>query len=170
MVSPVTEGALRLLLRPASGEPLTTAIPAPSRPGIYQAELTAPAAGTYQMELLPEGKGFADRIVVPGVYVRPTPKGGPSKNGKKMSILRHWELLSSSVTAAALFHSLKSSSGALMFCCAGPSRSSCQDSCRQAVNWLLLPMARPRWRRHFQGCSRLSNQCPTWVNGWQKAS
>ena len=79
---PVTEGALRLLLRPASGEPLTLAIPAPSRPGIYQAELTAPAAGTYQMELLPEGKGFADRIVVPGVYVGPTPKADPAKTVK----------------------------------------------------------------------------------------
>ena len=66
---PVTEGALKLLLRPASGEPLTLTIPAPSRPGIYQAELTAPAAGTYQLELLTEGKGFVDRIELPGIQV-----------------------------------------------------------------------------------------------------
>lgn len=66
---PVTEGALKLLLRPVSGEPQTMTIPAPSRPGIYQAELTAPAAGRYRLELLPEGKGFADKIVVPEVSV-----------------------------------------------------------------------------------------------------
>ena len=76
---PVTEGVLKLLLRPVSGEPLTMTIPAPSRPGIYQAELTAPAAGMYSLELLPEGKGFADKIIVPEVSV------GAAQPGQKVS-------------------------------------------------------------------------------------
>jgi len=66
---PVTEGALKLLLRPASGEPLTLTVPAPSRPGIYQAELTAPSPGSYTLELLPQGNGFVDRIELPGIQV-----------------------------------------------------------------------------------------------------
>ena len=76
---PVTEGALKLLLRPASGEPLALTIPAPSRPGIYQAELTAPAAGTYQLELLTEGKGFVDRIELPGIQVGTAAPAAPLK-------------------------------------------------------------------------------------------
>jgi RND family efflux transporter MFP subunit len=74
---PVTEGALKLLLRPASGEPLTLTIPAPSRPGIYQAELTAPAAGSYTLELLTEGKGFVDQIELPGIQVGTAPAVAP---------------------------------------------------------------------------------------------
>lgn len=66
---PVAEGALKLLLRPASGEPLTVTIPAPSRPGIYQAELTAPAAGHYTLELQPQATAFNDLIRVPGIVV-----------------------------------------------------------------------------------------------------
>lgn len=72
---PVTEGALKLLLRPASGEPLTLTVPAPSRPGIYQAELTAPAAGSYTLELLSQGNGFVDRIELPGIQVGTAPAG-----------------------------------------------------------------------------------------------
>lgn len=72
---PVTEGALKLLLRPASGEPLTLTVPAPSRPGIYQAELTAPSPGSYTLELLPQGNGFADRIELPGIQVGTAPTG-----------------------------------------------------------------------------------------------
>lgn len=79
---PVTEGALKLLLRPASGEPLTLTVPAPSRPGIYKAELTAPAAGSYTLELLPQGNGFVDQIVVPGVRVGAATPPGSDKQAK----------------------------------------------------------------------------------------
>ncbi len=61
---PVSEGPLKLVLRPETGQPLSMTISAPTRPGIYQAELTAPPAGHYTLELLPEGNGFADRIEV----------------------------------------------------------------------------------------------------------
>ncbi|MGD9644042.1 MAG: efflux RND transporter periplasmic adaptor subunit [Elusimicrobiales bacterium] len=74
---PVAEGALKLLLRPASGEPLTITIPAPSRPGIYQAELTAPPAGHYTLELLPQGKGFTDRIELTDIQIGTAPAGAP---------------------------------------------------------------------------------------------
>ena len=74
---PVAEGALKLLLRPASGEPLAVTIPAPSRPGIYQAELTAPPAGHYTLELLPQGKGFTDRIELTDIQIGTAPAGAP---------------------------------------------------------------------------------------------
>ena len=66
---PVSEGALKLVLRPETGQPLSITIPGPTRPGIYKTELTAPAPGRYTLELLPEGKGFVDRIELPGIQV-----------------------------------------------------------------------------------------------------
>ena len=66
---PVAEGPLKLVLKPAAGQALTVTAPAPVRPGIYQVELTAPAAGSYTLELLPEGKGFDDRIELPDIQV-----------------------------------------------------------------------------------------------------
>ncbi len=66
---PVAEGPLKLVLRPSTGQAINLAVPAPVRPGIYQAELTVPQAGRYTLELLPEGKGFVDRIEVPGIQV-----------------------------------------------------------------------------------------------------
>lgn len=66
---PVSGGSLTLVLKPAAEPPLSVTAPAPVRPGIYQIELTAPAAGSYTLELTTEGKGFADRIVVPGIQV-----------------------------------------------------------------------------------------------------
>jgi len=66
---PVAEGPLKLVLRPSTGPAINLTVPAPVRPGIYQAELTVPQAGRYTLELLPEGKGFVDRIEVPGIQV-----------------------------------------------------------------------------------------------------
>ena len=66
---PVSEGALKLVLRPATGQPVSLTVPAPKRPGIYQAELTAPPAGSYTLELLPQGNGFVDRIELSGIQV-----------------------------------------------------------------------------------------------------
>lgn len=66
---PVSEGPLKLVLRSTSGQPVTVVVPAPARPGIYQAEISALAAGSYTLELLPEGKGFVDRIEIPGIQV-----------------------------------------------------------------------------------------------------
>lgn len=66
---PVTEGPLKLVLRPATGQPVSVTVPAPQRPGIYQVELTAPPAGSYTLELLPEGNGFVDRIELSGIPV-----------------------------------------------------------------------------------------------------
>lgn len=76
---PVSEGPLKLALRPVSGEPLTVTVPAPSKPGVYQVELTAPAAGSYTLELTTEGKGFADRIELPGITVGTAQQNGFQK-------------------------------------------------------------------------------------------
>ena len=72
---PVAEGPLKLVLKPAAGQPLTVTAPAPVRPGIYQLELTAPAAGSYTLELTAEGKGVEGRIELPGIQV-----GAPQRN------------------------------------------------------------------------------------------
>lgn len=74
---PITEGALRLSLKPASGQSVTATAPAPARPGIYQVELTVPVAGSYTLELMPEGKGFADRLELPGIQVGTAPPAAP---------------------------------------------------------------------------------------------
>lgn len=66
---PVTEGALRLVFTPASGTAASFSVPAPSRPGIYQTELTLAAAGKYSLAIIPEGKGFADTITIPEIHV-----------------------------------------------------------------------------------------------------
>jgi RND family efflux transporter MFP subunit len=76
---PVSEGALKLALHPATGQPVSLTVPAPQRPGIYQAELTAPPAGSYTLELLPQGNGFVDRIELSGIQVgtaAPAPQPG----------------------------------------------------------------------------------------------
>lgn len=74
---PVAEGSLKLVLKPAAGQPLTVTAPAPIRPGVYQVELTAPAAGHYTLELLPQGKGFTDRIELSGIRVGTAPPAAP---------------------------------------------------------------------------------------------
>ena len=66
---PVSEGALKLTLRPETGQPVTVTVPAPARPGIYQAELTPAADGRYTLELQPQAPGFSDLIRVPGIVV-----------------------------------------------------------------------------------------------------
>lgn len=66
---PVSEGPLKLELHPATGQPLAFTIAAPVRPGIFETELSVPAAGSYTLEVVPEGKGFSDRIQVPGIQV-----------------------------------------------------------------------------------------------------
>lgn len=66
---PVSEGALKLTLRPETGQPVTVTVPAPDRPGIYQAELTPAADGRYTLELQPQAPGFSDLIRVPGIVV-----------------------------------------------------------------------------------------------------
>ena len=66
---PVTEGALKMVFTPANGAPLSFTVPAPARPGIYQAELTLATAGEYSLAIIPEGKGFADQITIPEVHV-----------------------------------------------------------------------------------------------------
>ncbi|CAH2030257.1 efflux RND transporter periplasmic adaptor subunit [Trichlorobacter ammonificans] len=64
---PVTEGPLKLELHPATGQPLTFSVPAPVRPGIFEAELSVPEAGVYALEAVLEGKTFSDRITVSGI-------------------------------------------------------------------------------------------------------
>ena len=66
---PVTEGPLTVTLKPASGAPQSVTLPKPDRPGIYRAELTPTAAGEAVLELVTGGKGFEDRIVIPGITV-----------------------------------------------------------------------------------------------------
>lgn len=66
---PVSEGALQLTLRPEAGQPVTITVTAPSRPGIYQAELSPAADGRYTLELQPQSPGFNDLIRVPGIVV-----------------------------------------------------------------------------------------------------
>lgn len=66
---PVTEGPLTVTLTPATGVPLSVTLPQPVRPGIYRAELTPPTAGPAVLELVTGGKGFDDRIVIPGITV-----------------------------------------------------------------------------------------------------
>ncbi len=89
---PVTEGALKLVLRPSTGQPINLTAPAPARPGIYQVELTAPAAGSYTLELLPEGKGFVDRIELPGIMVgTAAPAAPPEKKEAHQKNDKHAE-------------------------------------------------------------------------------
>ena len=66
---PVSEGALRLVFTPATGAPVELTVPAPERPGIYHAELTLAAAGEYALVIMPQGKGFEDRIEIPELHV-----------------------------------------------------------------------------------------------------
>lgn len=66
---PVTEGPLKLVFTPATGEPVSFAVPAPARPGIYQTELVLATAGVYSLALISEGKGFSDTITIPEVHV-----------------------------------------------------------------------------------------------------
>lgn len=66
---PVSEGPLKLELHPATGQPLAFSVAAPARPGIFEVELSVPTAGSYTLEVMPEGKGFTDRISVPGIHV-----------------------------------------------------------------------------------------------------
>ncbi len=66
---PVSEGALQLTLRPETGQPVLVTVPVPSRPGIYQAELTPASDGNYTLELQPQSPGFNDLIRVPGIVV-----------------------------------------------------------------------------------------------------
>lgn len=66
---PVTEGGLKLVFTPASGEPSTFTLPAPSRPGIFKAEVTLANSGRYSLKLITDGKGFGDEITVSEVQV-----------------------------------------------------------------------------------------------------
>lgn len=66
---PVSGGPLKLVFTPATGAPVSFSVPAASRPGIYQAELTLAAAGEYSLEIISEGKGSADRFTIPEVHV-----------------------------------------------------------------------------------------------------
>lgn len=64
---PVSEGPLKLELHPATGQPLVFTVAAPLRPGIFETELSVPSAGAYTLHVVAEGKGFSDRITVPGI-------------------------------------------------------------------------------------------------------
>ncbi len=66
---PVTEGGLKLVFTPASGEPSTFSMPAPTRPGIFKAEVTLGNPGKYSLKLITDGKGFDDEISVSEVLV-----------------------------------------------------------------------------------------------------
>lgn len=76
---PVTEGALKLIFTPESGEPTTFTVPAPARPGIYKADITLPRPGHYALRLVTEGKGFQDQIEAPEIHV--ADKGGKAADG-----------------------------------------------------------------------------------------
>ncbi|SNB44767.1 efflux RND transporter periplasmic adaptor subunit [Geobacter sp. DSM 9736] len=66
---PVNQGSLKLVFTPAAGAPASFTIPAPARPGIYQAGLTLAKEGEYSLAIIPEGTGFADTITIPHVHV-----------------------------------------------------------------------------------------------------
>jgi len=66
---PVAEGALRLIFTPATGAAVSFTVAAPVRPGVYQTELTLAKAGEYALAVIPEGKGYADRIEIPELHV-----------------------------------------------------------------------------------------------------
>ena len=66
---PVNEGGLKLVFTPATGKAVTFALPAPTRPGIYKGDFALPDPGKYSLKLVPEGDGFADEIVIPGLEV-----------------------------------------------------------------------------------------------------
>jgi len=66
---PVTEGGLKMVFTPAAGEPVTLALPAPTRSGIYKIEGALANPGKYSLKLITDGKGFADEITVSEVQV-----------------------------------------------------------------------------------------------------
>lgn len=66
---PVTEGGLKLVFTPASGEPETFTLPAPTRSGIYKIEAALSKPGKYSLKLITDGKGFGDEIIVSDVQV-----------------------------------------------------------------------------------------------------
>lgn len=80
---PVTEGPLKLVFTPATGQPVTFTVPAPARPGIYQTELTLATAGEYSLAIIPEGKGFSDRITIPEVHVVQKGEAHQAHTGEK---------------------------------------------------------------------------------------
>ncbi len=61
---PVTEGGLKLVFNPATGEPETFSLPAPTRNGIYKIEAALGKPGKYSLKLITDGKGFDDVITV----------------------------------------------------------------------------------------------------------
>lgn len=66
---PVTEGGLKLVFTPAAGEPATFAMPAPTRPGIFKAEVVLTTPGKHALKVITEGKGFGDEVAVAEVEV-----------------------------------------------------------------------------------------------------
>ena len=75
---PVTEGALKLIFTPESGEPTAFTVTEPARPGIYKAEVSLPRPGHYALRLVTEGKGFQDEIEAPEIHVA---DGGKAADG-----------------------------------------------------------------------------------------
>lgn len=76
---PVTDGGLKLVFTPATGEPATFTLPAPTRPGIYKTEVALGNPGKYSLKLMTDGKGFGDEIMVSEVQV--LNKGEKSADG-----------------------------------------------------------------------------------------
>lgn len=66
---PVTKGGLKLVFTPASGEPETFTLPAPTRSGIYKIEAALAKPGKYSLKLITDGKGFGDEIMASEVQV-----------------------------------------------------------------------------------------------------
>ncbi|MRR54700.1 MAG: efflux RND transporter periplasmic adaptor subunit [Deltaproteobacteria bacterium] len=66
---PVTEGGLKLIFTPSAGSPVTFTMPAPTRAGIYKAEVALGNPGKYSLKLVTDGKGFGDEITVSEVRV-----------------------------------------------------------------------------------------------------
>ena len=66
---PVTQGGLKVVLTPSSGAPVEVNVPAPARPGVYEAKMTAATAGEYTLSIIPQTAELGERIVISPLHV-----------------------------------------------------------------------------------------------------
>jgi RND family efflux transporter MFP subunit len=88
---PVTEGGLKLVFAPVTGEPITFTLPATARPGIFKAEVVLANPGKYSLKLITDGKGFGDEITVSEVQVLnkgEKPNDGQTAKGGAIAFLK----------------------------------------------------------------------------------
>ena len=64
---PVVDGAVTLFWSDSAGGTFLRTVPAPTKPGLYQAEISLPTAGHWTLEITPAG--YDEAVVLPDIHV-----------------------------------------------------------------------------------------------------